>query len=105
MILPLSFGMRTSGFFTVDSAFGLSAKANPVGTNMIVEIAKNKNPGVVFVTSKTKIQPAKGNSPRAISRGTKPTQDNGSLASVSTSYNTNPNCCDPPWVGESGDPL
>ena len=63
MILPLSFGMRTSDFFTVDSAFGLSAKANPVGTNMIVEIAKNKNPGVVFVTSKTKIQPAKGNAP------------------------------------------
>ena len=63
MILPLSFGMRTSGFFTVDSAFGLSAKANPVGTNLIVEIAKNKNPGVVFVTSKTKIQPAKGNAP------------------------------------------
>lgn len=63
MILPLSFGMGTSGFFTVDSAFGLSAKANPVGTNLIVEIAKNKNPGVVFVTSKTKIQPAKGNAP------------------------------------------
>ena len=63
MILPLSFGMRTSGFFTADSAFGLSAKANPVGTNLIVEIAKNKNPGVVFVTSKTKIQPAKGNAP------------------------------------------
>ena len=63
MILPLSFGMRTSGFFNVDSAFGLSAKANPVGTNLIVEIAKNKNPGVVFVTSKTKIQPAKGNAP------------------------------------------
>jgi serine protease Do len=61
MILPLSFGMRTPGLFTVDSAFGLSTKANPVGTNLIVEIAKNKNPGVVFVRSKTKIQPAKGN--------------------------------------------
>ena len=63
MILPLSLGMGTSDFFTVDSAFGLSAKANPVGTNLIVEIAKNKNPGVVFVTSKTKIQPAKGSAP------------------------------------------
>ena len=63
MILPLSFGMRTSGFFTADSAFGLSAKANPVGTNLIVEIAKNKNPGVVFVTSKKKIQPSKRNAP------------------------------------------
>ena len=60
MVLPLSYGMGTTGFFTADSAFGLSTKANPVGTNLIVDIAKNKNPAVVFVTSKTKIQPAKG---------------------------------------------
>lgn len=60
MVLPLSYGMGTIDFFTADSAFGLSTKANPVGTNLIVDIAKNKNPAVVFVTSKTKIQPAKG---------------------------------------------
>ncbi|MBC8287436.1 MAG: Do family serine endopeptidase [Nitrospinae bacterium] len=59
MVLPLSYG--TLGYFSADSAFGLSTKVNPVGTNLIVDIAKNKNPAVVFVTSKTKIQPAKGN--------------------------------------------
>ncbi len=63
MVLPLSYGMGIPGFFTADSAFGLSTKAIPVGTNLIVEIAKKKNPAVVFVTSKTKIQPAKGNPP------------------------------------------
>ena len=63
MVLPLSYGMGTSGFFTADSAFGLSTKANPVGTNLIVDIAKNKNPAVVFVTSKTEIQQAKRNGP------------------------------------------
>ncbi len=63
MVLPLSYGMGTPVFSTADSAFGLSTKANPVGTNLIVEIAKKKNPAVVFVTSKTKIQPAKGNGP------------------------------------------
>ena len=63
MILPLSHGMETSEYLTADSAFGLSTKANPVGTNLIVDIAKSKNPGVVFVSSKTKIQPAKGNAP------------------------------------------
>lgn len=63
MVLPLSYGFGTSGLFTADSAFGLSTKANPVGTNLIVDIAKKKNPAVVFVTSKTKIQPAKGNGP------------------------------------------
>lgn len=64
MIFPLSYGMGTPVFFTADSAFGLSTKANPVGTNLIVEIAKEKNPAVVFVTSKVKFQPAKGNTPR-----------------------------------------
>ncbi|MEK9629799.1 MAG: trypsin-like peptidase domain-containing protein, partial [Nitrospinota bacterium] len=42
-------------------AFALSGKVNPVGTNLIVEIAKKQNPAVVFVESKTKFQPAKGN--------------------------------------------
>lgn len=64
MTFPLSYGMGTPVFFTADSAFGLSTKANPVGTNLIVEIAKEKNPAVVFVTSKVKFQPAKGNTPR-----------------------------------------
>ena len=63
MVLPISYGIGTPGNFTADSAFALSTKANPIGTNLIVDIAKKKNPAVVFVTSKTKIQPAKGNAP------------------------------------------
>ena len=61
LLLPLSYGIGTSIFFSADSAFALSTKANPVGTNLIVEIAKKQNPAVVFITSKTKFQPAKGN--------------------------------------------
>ena len=56
LILFLSFPI-IDGF---NSASALSGKVNPVGTNLIVEIAKNQNPAVVFVTSKTKFQPAKG---------------------------------------------
>ncbi|MFP6638193.1 MAG: Do family serine endopeptidase [Nitrospinaceae bacterium] len=63
LFFPLSCGMGTSGLFSANSAFGLSTKANPVGTNMIVEIAKKHNPSVVFVTSKTKFQRAKSNTP------------------------------------------
>ena len=63
LLLPFSYGIGTPGFLTADSAFGLSTKANPVGTNLIVEIAKKQNPAVVFVTSKIKFQPAKGNAP------------------------------------------
>ena len=59
LILFLSFPI-INGF---NSASALSGKVNPVGTNLIVEIAKNQNPAVVFVTSKTKFQPAKGNIP------------------------------------------
>ena len=61
LLIPLSYGIGTSGFFSADSAFALSTKANPVGTNLIVEIAKKQNPAVVFITSKRKFQPAKGN--------------------------------------------
>ena len=61
LLIPLSYGIGTSIFFSADSAFALSTKANPVGTNLIVEIAKKQNPAVVFITSKTKFQPAKGN--------------------------------------------
>jgi serine protease Do len=49
--------------FSFNSASALSGKVNPVGTNLIVEIAKKQNPAVVFVTSKTKFRPAKRNTP------------------------------------------
>ena len=95
LLLPLSYGIGTPGFLTADSAFGLSTKANPVGTNLIVEIAKKQNPAVVFVTSKIKFQPAKGNAPGLLdslllhlredllllhpSRGTEPERDSLSI--------------------------
>jgi serine protease Do len=62
LILFLSFPIFNGN--NLNSAFALSAKVNPVGTNLIVEIAKNKNPAVVFVTSKTKFQPARGKLPQ-----------------------------------------
>ena len=61
LILFLNFPIING--FDLNSAYALSGKVNPVGTNLIVEIAKKQNPAVVFVTSKTKFQPAKGNTP------------------------------------------
>ena len=61
LILFLNFPIING--FDFNSAYALSGKVNPVGTNLIVEIAKKQNPAVVFVTSKTKFQPAKGNTP------------------------------------------
>ena len=62
LILFLSFPMFSG--INLNPAFAISGKVNPVGTNLIVEIAKKQNPAVVFVESKTKFQPAKGNSSR-----------------------------------------
>lgn len=59
LILFLSFPVFSG--INVNPAFAISGKVNPVGTNLIVEIAKKQNPAVVFVESKTKFQPAKGN--------------------------------------------
>ena len=59
LILFLIFPFLSGTSF--NSAFALSGKVNPVGTNLIVEIAKKQNPAVVFVESKTKFLPAKGN--------------------------------------------
>ena len=62
LILFLSFPVFNENNF--NSAFAMSSKVNPVGTNLIVDIAKKQNPAVVFVTSKTKFQPARGNLPQ-----------------------------------------
>lgn len=72
-ILPLSYGIDTS-FISPESAFGLSAESNPVGTNLIVDIAKKQNPAVVYVKSKTKIQPARGNGPGPFGHSVPPFQ-------------------------------
>ena len=62
LVLILSFPIFLGN--NLDSAFAMSSKVNPVGTNLIVDIAKKQNPAVVFVTSKAKFQPAKGNLPK-----------------------------------------
>ena len=61
LILFLNFPIING--FDLNSAYALSGKVNPVGTNLIVEIAKKQNPAVVFVTSKTNFRPAKRNTP------------------------------------------
>ena len=62
LVLFLSFPIFNGN--NLNSAFAMSSKVNPVGTNLIVDIAKKQNPAVVFVTSKAKFQPAKGNLPK-----------------------------------------
>ena len=62
LVLILSFPIFLGN--NLNSAFAMSSKVNPVGTNLIVDIAKKQNPAVVFVTSKAKFQPAKGNLPK-----------------------------------------
>ena len=49
-ILFLFFAVTNS--LNMQNAFALSGKVNPVGTNLIVEIAKKQNPAVVFVHPK-----------------------------------------------------
>ena len=62
LVLFLSFPIFNGN--NLNSGFAMSSKVNPVGTNLIVDIAKKQNPAVVFVTSKAKFQPAKGNLPK-----------------------------------------
>ena len=52
LILFLSFSVFSG--INLNPAFAISGKVNPVGTNLIVEIAKKQNPAVVFVESKKK---------------------------------------------------
>lgn len=63
LIIFLSFPLINNGAH-FKPAFAVSGKVNPVGTNLIVEIAKKQNPAVVFVTSKTKFQATRGNPPQ-----------------------------------------
>ena len=62
LVLFLSFPIFNGN--NLNSGFAMSSKVNPVGTNLIVDIAKKQNPAVVFVTSKAKFRPAKGNLPK-----------------------------------------
>ncbi|MFQ5444311.1 MAG: hypothetical protein ACE5EK_06815, partial [Nitrospinales bacterium] len=49
---PVAMGINGEGFPWLDKAYALSAPASPVGSNILVDIAKEKNPAVVNVSSK-----------------------------------------------------
>ena len=54
LILPLSFIQGDGGSPLIQKAFAVSAKSQPLGSNIFVEIAKKQNPAVVNISTKTK---------------------------------------------------
>lgn len=56
LALPLLPGQPVSNILIPDSAQAMSSDTNPVGTNLIVQVAKKQNPAVVWVESVQKVQ-------------------------------------------------
>ncbi|MCH6579565.1 MAG: Do family serine endopeptidase [Nitrospinae bacterium] len=56
LALPLVPGQPVSLLWVPDEALALSSDTNPVGTNRIVQVAKQQNPAVVWVESVKKVQ-------------------------------------------------
>ena len=56
LALPMIPGLPFSSIWDQDEALALSSDTNPVGTNLIVQVAKKQNPAVVWVESVQKIQ-------------------------------------------------
>ncbi len=56
LALPMIPGLPFSSVWDRDEALALSSDTNPVGTNLIVQVAKKQNPAVVWVESVQKIQ-------------------------------------------------
>jgi serine protease Do len=56
LALPMIPGHPFSSVWDNDEALALSSDTNPVGTNLIVEVAKKQNPAVVWVESVRKVQ-------------------------------------------------
>ena len=56
LALPMVPGHPFSSVWDQDEALALSSDTNPVGTNLIVEVAKKQNPAVVWVESAQKVQ-------------------------------------------------
>jgi serine protease Do len=56
MILPLTHELGGNKFNVLQDAHAISVKDSPVGTNAVVNIAKNLNPAVVNVSTKRRIQ-------------------------------------------------
>jgi serine protease Do len=54
LVLPLSFVGGDSGNSLIQKAYAVSAKSQPLGSNIFVEIAKKQNPAVVNISTKTK---------------------------------------------------
>jgi serine protease Do len=56
LALPMIPGHPFSSVWNQDEALALSSDTNPVGTNLIVQVAKKQNPAVVWVESVQKVQ-------------------------------------------------
>ena len=56
LALPFVPGQPVSRVLQPDSAQAMSSDTNPVGTNLIVQVAKQQNPAVVWVESVQKVQ-------------------------------------------------
>lgn len=56
LALPLIPGKPISSVLVPDEAQAMSSGTNPVGTNLIVQVAKKQNPAVVWVESVQKVQ-------------------------------------------------
>jgi serine protease Do len=54
LVLPLSFFGSDGGSLFIQKAYAVSAKSQPLGSNIFVEIAKKQNPAVVNISTKTK---------------------------------------------------
>ena len=54
LVLPLSFLGGNGGSPFTQKAHAVSAKSQPLGSNIFVEIAKKQNPAVVNISTKTK---------------------------------------------------
>ena len=59
LALPLVPGQQPSPVLPTDEALALSSDTNPVGTNLIVQVAKQQNPAVVWVESVRKVNTMK----------------------------------------------
>lgn len=56
LALPMIPGHPFSSVWDQDEALAMSSDTNPVGTNLIVQVAKKQNPAVVWVESVQKVQ-------------------------------------------------
>lgn len=63
LALPMIPGHPFSSVWDQDEALAMSSDTNPVGTNLIVQVAKKQNPAVVWVESVQKVQKMKRQMP------------------------------------------